>query len=182
MYAVNLGDNIEQELWKGEQSVLKKYGWKDTRGLTVDQIIREFMRVLAVKRAYGPRLWDMPGVAGLQVGLSKGGRPILNVIVETPGDAAKIPKALVSPGPLGRTVKVQALPIGYRLKQPKRELRDAYTKLDQFMYHLQGFRTAGIATENGKTYLTAVLFSKQEDQYVPSNIDGFPVKVYYMPM
>ena len=45
-------------------------------------IIREFKSILAAKEIYGPRLWDTPGVVGMQMGLADNGRPVLDGLRE----------------------------------------------------------------------------------------------------
>lgn len=143
-------------------------------------IVREFKNVLAVKQLYGPRLWDTPGVVGMQIGISDSGRPLLDVIVEQPGDAPKIPKYLMAPGPLGKLVKIRTRAIGYRLRLPKQRLRDAYNKLNQMLYNLQGYRSAGITYQGNKRVgLAAVMISHKYDQYLPPTIMGFPVYTFY---
>jgi hypothetical protein len=150
-------------------------------GITIDDIIAEFLNVLAVKRLYGPRLWDTPGVVALQVGLTKSGRPLLDVIVKHPGDIPKIPKILMAPGPLGRAVKLRARAVGFKLRLPRKKIMNAYFKLDQLLYNLQGFRTAGISLDKqGKSILTAVLLHHNDGQYIPEKIGGFRVRTYYL--
>lgn len=144
-------------------------------------IIREFKSILAAKEIYGPRLWDTPGVVGMQMGLADNGRPVLDVIVEQPGDIPKIPKFLMAPGPLGKLVKVRTRAIGYRLRLPKQRLRDAYDKLNQMLYNLQEYRTAGITYRGDRRVgLAAVLLSKKYNQYIPTQIMGFPVYTFYL--
>lgn len=146
-----------------------------------ETIQREFYDVLTVKQVYGPRLWDTPGVLALQVGLSEQGRPLLDVIVQKPGDIPRVPKFLNVPSPEGGIVKIRARAVGFALNLPKQKLAAAQTKLDQMLFNLQGYRTAGIAyAKDGTPILAAVLLSKLDTGNVPTQIDGFPVRVFYL--
>jgi hypothetical protein len=150
-------------------------------GAEADSIIHELKNVLAVKELYGPRLWDTPGVAAMQIGVSPSGRPLLDVVVEQPGDAVKIPTFLMGPGPLGKLVRVRTRAIGYRLNLPKQRLRDAYAKLDQILFNLQDYRSAGITYQGDKRVgLAAVLLDPKYAQYLPATIMDFPIYVFYL--
>ena len=166
-------------LGEAARSIVNRFSGR--AGLDAQAIVEEFRNVLAVKEVYGPRLWDTPGVVGLQMGLSATGRPLLDVIVERPGDIPKVPKFLMGPGPMGRLVKVRGRAVGYKLRLPKKRLHNAQVKLDQFLYNLQGYRTAGITYRGGKKVgLAAVLINRKDGQYVPSEMDGFPVYIFYL--
>lgn len=172
------GHRDNAELTRMAQRLIKRYKLLNAES---DSIIRELKCVLGVKELYGPRLWDTPGVVGMQVGVSASGRPLLDVVVEQPGDIPKIPKFLMAPGPLGKLVKVRARAIGARLRLPKSRLRDAYNKLNQMLFNLQDYRTAGITYQGDKRVgLAAVLLSKKYAQYIPSTIMDFPVYVFYL--
>ena len=161
------------------QSIVNRFSGR--AGLDAQSIVEEFRNVLAVKEVYGPRLWDTPGVVGLQMGLSATGRPLRDGIVEKPGDIPKVPKFLMGPGPMGRLVKVRGRAIGYKLRLPKKRLHSAQAKLDQFLYNLQGYRTAGITYRGKKKVgLAAVLINRNDGQYVPPKMDGFPVYIFYL--
>jgi len=148
-------------------------------GMPSEGVNQEFHDVLAAKQIYGTRLWDTPGVVALQVGLSEQGRPLLDVIVSKPGDVPKIPKFLTVPAS-GGIVKVRARAVGYALSLPKSRLAAARTKLDQLLYNVQGYRTAGITYINGKPTLAAVLLDKNDSGKLPSDVDGFPIRVLYL--
>lgn len=172
------GDKNKAELKRMAQSVIQRHQLINAEA---DGIVREFKNVLSVKELYGPRLWDTPGVVGMQIGVSDSGRPLLDVVVESEGDIPKIPKFLMAPGPLGKLVKVRTRAIGYRLRVPKQRLRDAYNKLNQMLYNMQDYRSAGITYQGNKRVgLAAVLIDKKYAQYLPPTIMGFPVYVFYM--
>jgi hypothetical protein len=196
MYQVNFGEPI-YGTFPAYAKMPQQAGYKDKAKLEAmakrliarygllsaeaDSIIRELKCVLAVKEMYGPRLWDTPGVVGMQIGVGPSGRPLLDVIVEQPGDIPKIPMFLMAPGPLGKLVKVRTRAIGYRLRLPRERLRDAYAKLDQMLFNLQEYRTAGITYQGNKRVgLAAVLLDKKYAQYLPSTIMDFPVYVFYL--
>jgi len=163
----------------GATSVLNRVGGASGK-LTSGTIVQEFLNVLNAKQLYGPRLWDTPGVVGMQLGLSKTGRPLLDVIVERPGDIPKIPTFLQAPGPEGKLIKLRARAVGYRLQIPKKRLSDAYNKLDTLLYNLQGYRSAGLSFLGKKQVgLAAVLVNRKDGQYIPEKIDGFPVRTFY---
>jgi len=148
-------------------------------GMPDDGVSQEFYDVLAAKQIYGPRLWDTPGVVALQVGLSEQGRPLLDVVVSKPGDIPKIPKFLTVPAS-GGIAKVRARAVGFALNLPKPRLAAAQTKLDNMLYNIQGYRTAGITYVNGKPTLAAVLLERKDGGQLPAAVDGFPIRVFYL--